>query len=161
MTWNGNEMLIYSLQELSVAAWVQASVWSLLLQFVCRRETSPERNAPHLHSGCSQQPRPLPSGIPHPDKWASLTTTGGVELLLCAVIWKWWERVQTVSIEAYRSCQEVFWLLLIYLFQNDRLKTEDGTVSNAAPDICIAYKLHLECGRLINLCDWLEVSFVC
>lgn len=44
------------------------------------------------------------------------------------------------------------------LFQNDSLKTEDGTVSNAAPDICIAYKLHLECGRLINLYDWLEVS---
>uniref|UniRef100_A0A7N5ZZ07 Origin recognition complex subunit 3 n=1 Tax=Anabas testudineus TaxID=64144 RepID=A0A7N5ZZ07_ANATE len=36
------------------------------------------------------------------------------------------------------------------------LQTEDGSVSNAAPDICIAYKLHLECGRLINLCDWLE-----
>ncbi|XP_041828604.1 origin recognition complex subunit 3 [Melanotaenia boesemani] len=43
-----------------------------------------------------------------------------------------------------------------YYLQNDRLKTEDGTVSNAAPDICIAYKLHLECGRLINLYDWLE-----
>lgn len=34
----------------------------------------------------------------------------------------------------------------------------DGSVSNSAPDICIAYKLHLECGRLINLYDWLEVS---
>uniref|UniRef100_A0A674F6Z3 Origin recognition complex subunit 3 n=1 Tax=Salmo trutta TaxID=8032 RepID=A0A674F6Z3_SALTR len=33
---------------------------------------------------------------------------------------------------------------------------KDGTVSNAAPDICIVYKLHLECGRLINLYDWLE-----
>ncbi|KAM3594665.1 uncharacterized protein V6R79_011817 [Siganus canaliculatus] len=43
-----------------------------------------------------------------------------------------------------------------YYLQNDNLKTEDGTVSNAAPDICIAYKLHLECGRLINLYDWLE-----
>ncbi|XP_031134931.2 origin recognition complex subunit 3 isoform X1 [Sander lucioperca] len=43
-----------------------------------------------------------------------------------------------------------------YYLQNDRLKTEDGTVSNAAPDICIVYKLHLECGRLINLYDWLE-----
>uniref|UniRef100_A0A8C9ZYD3 Origin recognition complex subunit 3 n=1 Tax=Sander lucioperca TaxID=283035 RepID=A0A8C9ZYD3_SANLU len=30
------------------------------------------------------------------------------------------------------------------------LQTEDGTVSNAAPDICIVYKLHLECGRLIT-----------
>ncbi|XP_034419490.1 origin recognition complex subunit 3 [Cyclopterus lumpus] len=43
-----------------------------------------------------------------------------------------------------------------YYLQNDRLKTEDGIVSNAAPDICIVYKLHLECGRLINLYDWLE-----
>ncbi|XP_054469705.1 origin recognition complex subunit 3 isoform X2 [Anoplopoma fimbria] len=43
-----------------------------------------------------------------------------------------------------------------YYLQNDRLKTEDGVVSNAAPDICIVYKLHLECGRLINLYDWLE-----
>lgn len=41
--------------------------------------------------------------------------------------------------------------------QNDSLKTEDGSLSSAAPDICIAYKLHLECGRLINLYDWLEV----
>uniref|UniRef100_A0A671U2Q6 Origin recognition complex subunit 3 n=1 Tax=Sparus aurata TaxID=8175 RepID=A0A671U2Q6_SPAAU len=43
-----------------------------------------------------------------------------------------------------------------YYLQNDRLKTVDGSVSNSAPDICIAYKLHLECGRLINLYDWLE-----
>lgn len=43
-----------------------------------------------------------------------------------------------------------------YYIQNDKLKTEDGAVSNAAPDICISYKLHLECGRLINLFDWLE-----
>nr|XP_020446768.1 origin recognition complex subunit 3 isoform X2 [Monopterus albus] len=43
-----------------------------------------------------------------------------------------------------------------YYLQNDSLKAEDGSVSNAAPDICIAYKLHLECGRLINLFDWLE-----
>uniref|UniRef100_A0A667WW61 Origin recognition complex subunit 3 n=1 Tax=Myripristis murdjan TaxID=586833 RepID=A0A667WW61_9TELE len=31
-----------------------------------------------------------------------------------------------------------------------------GGISNAAPDICIVHKLHLECGRLINLYDWLE-----
>ncbi|XP_053488995.1 origin recognition complex subunit 3 [Ictalurus furcatus] len=43
-----------------------------------------------------------------------------------------------------------------YYLQNVNLKTDAGTVSNAAPDICIAYKLHLECGRLINLYDWLE-----
>ncbi|XP_027028390.1 origin recognition complex subunit 3 isoform X2 [Tachysurus fulvidraco] len=43
-----------------------------------------------------------------------------------------------------------------YYLQNVSLKTDAGTVSNAAPDICVAYKLHLECGRLINLYDWLE-----
>ncbi|XP_071379842.1 origin recognition complex subunit 3 isoform X1 [Centroberyx affinis] len=43
-----------------------------------------------------------------------------------------------------------------HYLQNDSLRTEDGTVSNCAPDICIVYKLHLECGRLINLYDWLE-----
>uniref|UniRef100_A0A667X358 Origin recognition complex subunit 3 n=1 Tax=Myripristis murdjan TaxID=586833 RepID=A0A667X358_9TELE len=45
-----------------------------------------------------------------------------------------------------------------HYLQNDTLRSEDGTVSNAAPDICIVHKLHLECGRLINLYDWLEVS---
>ncbi|XP_076833788.1 origin recognition complex subunit 3 isoform X2 [Brachyhypopomus gauderio] len=43
-----------------------------------------------------------------------------------------------------------------YYLQNERLKTDAGTVSSSAPDICIVYKLHLECGRLINLYDWLE-----
>lgn len=43
-----------------------------------------------------------------------------------------------------------------HYLQNDSLRTEEGTVSKAAPDICIVYKLHLECGRLINLYDWLE-----
>ncbi|KAG8444782.1 hypothetical protein GDO86_009813 [Hymenochirus boettgeri] len=36
------------------------------------------------------------------------------------------------------------------------LESEGGSLSKTAPDICIAYKLHLECGRLINLYDWLE-----
>ncbi|XP_053566504.1 origin recognition complex subunit 3 isoform X2 [Bombina bombina] len=36
------------------------------------------------------------------------------------------------------------------------LASEGGSICSAAPDICIAYKLHLECGRLINLYDWLE-----
>ncbi|CAL8296241.1 unnamed protein product [Arctogadus glacialis] len=43
-----------------------------------------------------------------------------------------------------------------HYLQNDALLTEDGGVSNAAPDLCIVHKLHLECGRLINLYDWLE-----
>lgn len=40
--------------------------------------------------------------------------------------------------------------------KNDALKSVAGSISHSAPDICIAYKLHLECGRLINLYDWLE-----
>ncbi|NXL87739.1 ORC3 protein, partial [Alectura lathami] len=40
--------------------------------------------------------------------------------------------------------------------KSQALKTDGGSISNQAPDICIAYKLHLECGRLINLVDWLE-----
>ncbi|XP_009998817.1 PREDICTED: origin recognition complex subunit 3 isoform X2 [Chaetura pelagica] len=40
--------------------------------------------------------------------------------------------------------------------KNQALKTDGGGISNKAPDICIVYKLHLECGRLINLVDWLE-----
>ncbi|KAM9267773.1 origin recognition complex subunit 3 isoform 3-T3 [Cariama cristata] len=40
--------------------------------------------------------------------------------------------------------------------KNQALKSDGGSISNKAPDVCIAYKLHLECGRLINLVDWLE-----
>ncbi|XP_065486822.1 origin recognition complex subunit 3 isoform X4 [Caloenas nicobarica] len=40
--------------------------------------------------------------------------------------------------------------------KNQALKNDGGNISNKAPDICIVYKLHLECGRLINLVDWLE-----
>ncbi|XP_029973199.1 origin recognition complex subunit 3 [Salarias fasciatus] len=53
------------------------------------------------------------------------------------------------SIQAALSCP-------YFYLQNENLRTEDGSVSNAAPDLCITYKLHLECGRLINLYDWME-----
>ncbi|KAH0622133.1 hypothetical protein JD844_024158 [Phrynosoma platyrhinos] len=43
-----------------------------------------------------------------------------------------------------------------FYLKNESLKSDAGSISNSAPDICIAYKLHLECGRLINLVDWLE-----
>ncbi|XP_028995450.1 origin recognition complex subunit 3 isoform X2 [Betta splendens] len=55
-----------------------------------------------------------------------------------------------------RTCIQAALSSPFYYLQNESLKTEDGSVSNAAPDICITYKLHLECGRLINLYDWLE-----
>lgn len=32
----------------------------------------------------------------------------------------------------------------------------DTDIPPTLPDVCIAYKLHLECGRLINLYDWLQ-----
>uniref|UniRef100_A0A8D0KFZ6 Origin recognition complex subunit 3 n=1 Tax=Salvator merianae TaxID=96440 RepID=A0A8D0KFZ6_SALMN len=43
-----------------------------------------------------------------------------------------------------------------FYLKSEALKSDVGCISNTAPDICIAYKLHLECGRLINLVDWLE-----
>ena len=44
--------------------------------------------------------------------------------------------------------------------QNELCKCEAGGISGTLPDICIVYKLHLECGRLINLYDWLQVSAI-
>uniref|UniRef100_A0ABI7XF14 Origin recognition complex subunit 3 n=1 Tax=Felis catus TaxID=9685 RepID=A0ABI7XF14_FELCA len=44
-----------------------------------------------------------------------------------------------------------------YYLKNEALKSEEGCIPNVAPDICIAYKLHLECSRLINLVDWSEI----
>ena len=41
--------------------------------------------------------------------------------------------------------------------QNEDLKAEGDNILPTLPDICIVYKLHLECGRLINLYDWLQV----
>ncbi|XP_073077097.1 origin recognition complex subunit 3 isoform X2 [Manis javanica] len=43
-----------------------------------------------------------------------------------------------------------------YYLKNEALKSEEGCIPNVAPDICIAYKLHLEYSRLINLVDWAE-----
>jgi len=40
--------------------------------------------------------------------------------------------------------------------ENDELKISDpGEIPATLPDICIGYKLHLECPKLINLYDWL------
>ncbi|KAJ8918404.1 hypothetical protein NQ315_008100 [Exocentrus adspersus] len=36
-------------------------------------------------------------------------------------------------------------------------ETQDSSaIKRTMPDICIAYKLHLECGKMINLYDWLQ-----
>ncbi|NXD22371.1 ORC3 protein, partial [Spelaeornis formosus] len=43
-----------------------------------------------------------------------------------------------------------------WYLKNQALRCDGGGICNKAPDICIVYKLHLECGRLINLVDWLE-----
>nr|CAD7454202.1 unnamed protein product [Timema tahoe] len=34
--------------------------------------------------------------------------------------------------------------------------SDSSTILPSLPDICVVYKLHLECGRLINLYDWLQ-----
>lgn len=38
-------------------------------------------------------------------------------------------------------------------------ESDPGIILPSNPDICVAYKLHLECGKLINLYDWLQ-SFI-
>ncbi|XP_077977190.1 origin recognition complex subunit 3-like [Glandiceps talaboti] len=43
-----------------------------------------------------------------------------------------------------------------YYLQCDCCEADPGSIPGNAPDVCIAYKLHLECGRLINLYDWLQ-----
>ena len=45
--------------------------------------------------------------------------------------------------------------------QNDNLKIKDlDEIPSTLPDICIAYKLHQECGRYINLVDWFQVWLI-
>ncbi|XP_022101545.1 origin recognition complex subunit 3-like [Acanthaster planci] len=43
-----------------------------------------------------------------------------------------------------------------HYLQSELCKAEPGVVLSTMPDVCIAYKLHMECGRLINLYDWLQ-----
>ncbi|KAJ4436818.1 hypothetical protein ANN_16950 [Periplaneta americana] len=44
-----------------------------------------------------------------------------------------------------------------YYLQCDCCRLDkSSSVSSTLPDICIVYKLHLECGRLINMYDWLQ-----
>ena len=44
------------------------------------------------------------------------------------------------------------------MFQCQCCSVHDGSISPTMPDVCIVYKLHLECGQLINLYDWMQVS---
>ncbi|XP_072036057.1 origin recognition complex subunit 3-like [Amphiura filiformis] len=43
-----------------------------------------------------------------------------------------------------------------HYLQSDLCKAEGGSILSTFPDVCIVYKLHLECGRLINLYDWMQ-----
>lgn len=43
-----------------------------------------------------------------------------------------------------------------YYLQCKCCELEPGVISPTMPDICIVYKLHLECTQLINLFDWLQ-----
>ena len=42
-----------------------------------------------------------------------------------------------------------------YLDHKELKIADIGEISPAFPDICIGYKLHLECQKLINVYDWL------
>jgi len=45
----------------------------------------------------------------------------------------------------------------VFFVQVPSLRTvAHGAIPPNAPDICIAYKLHNECGGMINLYDWMS-----
>lgn len=66
------------------------------------------------------------------------------------------EMPQTISVEG-RVMKELLFDMFCGLFQAEGCRC-DTDIPPTLPDVCIAYKLHLECGRLINLYDWLQVS---
>ncbi|XP_045195815.2 origin recognition complex subunit 3-like [Mercenaria mercenaria] len=43
-----------------------------------------------------------------------------------------------------------------YYLQCECCSTDSGQIKCTMPDTCIIYKLHLECGQLINLYDWMQ-----
>jgi len=44
-----------------------------------------------------------------------------------------------------------------FYIQDETVRIEDlSEIPASLPDVCIAYKLHLECGRYINLVDWFQ-----
>lgn len=48
-------------------------------------------------------------------------------------------------------------LLLFFYFQCSCCRLDSiESISDSLPDVCIAYKLHRECGKHINLYDWLQ-----
>ncbi len=44
-----------------------------------------------------------------------------------------------------------------HYLQGEHTPADTEGILATMPDVCIAYKLHMECGRLINLYDWLQV----
>ncbi|XP_065581270.1 origin recognition complex subunit 3-like isoform X2 [Artemia franciscana] len=70
------------------------------------------------------------------------------------------DAVQSVKrhlIGAPRSALQVALVNPHLYLQCDCCRIEDSAaVEKSMPDTCIAYKVHLECGKLINLYDWLQ-----
>lgn len=56
----------------------------------------------------------------------------------------------------------VHFLMVVSLLSQSAGSVGERTSLDAKmPDVCIIYQLHLECGRLINLYDWLQVRATC
>ncbi len=45
----------------------------------------------------------------------------------------------------------------LFLQNLDLTSVKEESIVAQLPDVSIAYKLHMECGKLINLFDWLQV----
>ena len=44
--------------------------------------------------------------------------------------------------------------------QSAEVVSTNDCISSTIPDLCIAYQLYTECGTMINLYDWMQVSCV-
>ncbi|XP_076444955.1 origin recognition complex subunit 3-like [Babylonia areolata] len=71
----------------------------------------------------------------------------------------YYDNVATVKHHLYAAPRSAIHQALsnpAHYLQCDCCAVDDGSISTTMPDVCIAYKLHLECGQLINLFDWLQ-----
>lgn len=70
---------------------------------------------------------------------------------LCPLLWK---------IKRYCVFCKTQFIYLVFQCKCCKIvESAGGEIPSSMPDLSALYKLHLECGKLINLCDWLEVNF--
>ena len=58
-----------------------------------------------------------------------------------------------------KYCTELYIYIFFSILQNDEMQISGPSeIRNSFPDVSVAFKLHSEAGKLINLYDWLQVG---